>query len=185
MSQCVWLGRILQTCQLSEEAASVVGVVLDFRGLELQSPGDQGILPCPLPPHNPHKGLSRDCRDNWCFQAASSWGSQLHLLTCLLGRAGSPGTCRAGSEAVITVAFWDGIGDLEEGGNGGRGFGGWERVVVVRWDWGWDGEEEEGVSDRTLDGGAVNGVGDERRRVWLHLCSLQQTPSSCSQPLWT
>mgnify|MGYP006996378547 CR=1 FL=1 len=83
------------------------------------------------------------------------------------------------------MAFWDGIGDLEEGGNGGRGFGGWERVVVVRWDWGWDGEEEEGVSDRTLDGGAGNGVGDERRRVWLHLCSLQQTPSSCSQPLWT
>ena len=149
MSQCVWLGRILQTCQLSEEAASVVGVVLDFRGLELQSPGDQGILPCPLPPHNPHKGLSRDCRDNWCFQAASSWGSQLHLLTCLLGRAGSPGTCRAGSEAVITVAFWDGIGDLEEGGNG---------------------------------------VGDERRRVGsisAHSCLSQQTPSSCSQPLWT
>ena len=56
---------------------------------------------------------------------------------------------------------------------------------MVRWDWGWGGEEEEGVSDRTLDGGAGNGVGDERRRVWLHLCSLQQTPSSCSQPLWT
>ena len=57
-------------------------------------------------------------------------------------------------------------------GMGGGGLGGWERVGVMRWDWGWDDKDKEGVSDRTLNGGAGNGVGGERRRVGLRLCSL-------------
>lgn len=148
----------------------MVGVVLDSQGSGITASGDQGILPAPYLLTTPTRAV-KDCRDNWCFQAASSWVFSSTLLTCLLGRAGSLGT----SAGLVRGCWLPGFlgWDWRPGGGWewGRGFGGWERVGVMRWDWGWDDQDKEGVSDRTLNGGAGNGVG-ARGEGWARLCSL-------------
>lgn len=63
-------------------------LVPGLQGLRAQflCPGHPPLLPAPCPPELGLLGwLGRplDCKDNWCFQAASSWGFTAPPLTCL------------------------------------------------------------------------------------------------------
>lgn len=95
-------------------------------GLEMQSPEPRAPSPAhphrlPTAPQGHQARLAGDHRDNWCFQAASSWAFTVPPPYLPLGQgwvhwnlSGWFGGCYySGSPG------WD--GDLEEGGNGGRG----------------------------------------------------------------
>lgn len=74
MSQCVWLGRSSRPVS-SQRRLYPWWEWFWTSGVWNYSLGEtRASLPCPPTSSQPHKGLSRDCRDNWCFPGSQQLG---------------------------------------------------------------------------------------------------------------